>query len=372
MKFIKKNYHQPDYVLIGILSFLVVFGLVVLSSAGAALGYEKFGDNYYYLKHQVVYGLIPGILLFIITSKVNYNVWKKISLLLFILSIISLVLVFIPGINFSAGGAARWINIGGFIFQPAEIVKLSLIIYLAAWLEKKGAEEVGNFNSGFLPFVVILGLIMTLIILQPDMGTMMVMAAIAIAMYIAGGAKINHVILLGLIGVLLLLLLIKVAPYRADRLMTFLHPELDPQGKGYHINQAFLAIGSGGFFGRGFGQSLQKYLYLPEVAGDSIFAVMAEELGFIAGLLVIGAYIFLMRRGFKMAKIAPDAFARLLTVGIISWFVFQAFINIGAMCGALPLTGIPLPFVSYGGTSLAISLAAIGILINISKQTKEI
>jgi cell division protein FtsW len=369
---ITKHYHKPDYVLIGIFAALIIFGLIMLSSAGAAIGYEKFGDSYYYLKHQFFSGLLPGLFFLFIASRMDYRLWKKIAFPLIVLSIVLLILVFIPGLNFSYGGATRWLRVGGFIFQPTEIVKLALVIYLAAWLEKKNDQEISDLKSGLLPFIGILGLIMLLIILQPDIGTMVVTMAIAITVYYIAGARNLHILGLGVLGLGLLTLLIKIAPYRMARFMTFLHPELDPKGIGYHITQAFLAIGSGGIFGRGFGQSRQKFQYLPEVTGDSIFAVIAEELGFIFSLVLIATFLFLMYRGFRMAKSAPDNFGRLLAVGIISWFVLQAFINIGAMSGILPLTGIPLPFISYGGSSLAVSLAAIGILINISRQTKEI
>jgi len=366
-----KNYHEPDYVLIGIFAILIIFGLIMLSSAGAAVGYERFGDSYYYLKHQFLNGLIPGLFFLFITSRVDYRLWRKIAFPLLIFSIVLLILVFIPGLSFSYGGATRWLKLGGFLFQPTEIVKLTFLIYLSAWLEKRNEKEISDFKAGLIPLLVVLGLITFLIILQPDIGTMSIIVLTSLVIYFVAGGKIIHLVWLGISGLGLLAFLVKIAPYRAARLMTFLHPELDPQGIGYHINQAFLAIGSGGFFGRGFGQSRQKFQYLPEVTGDSIFAVIAEELGFIFVLILVGLFLSLMHQGFKMAKKTPDTFSRLLTIGIVSWFVLQAFINIGAMSGILPITGIPLPFISYGGSALVASLAAIGILINISRQTRD-
>jgi len=215
----------------------------------------------------------------------------------------------------------------------------------------------------------VLGIIALLLILQPDIGTMSIIILTSLVVYYVGGANLVHMAGVGIAGFLSLLVLIKMSPYRAARLMTFLHPELDPQGIGYHINQAFLAIGSGGFWGRGFGLSRQKFQYLPEVAGDSIFAVIAEELGFMIAALVILAFLYLMYRGFKIAQNAPDSFSKILVVGIVSWIMIQAFVNIGAMVGLLPLTGVPLPFISYGGTSLFVLLGACGIVINISKKT---
>jgi len=367
-----KKYHAPDYVLLGLFGFLLVTGIIMLSSAGVAMGYQEKGDIYFYLKRQIFFGLIPGLILLYAASKIDYRFWKKISLPALILSIGLLILVLIPGIGAARNGATRWINLGLLDFQPAEIVKISFLIYLAAWLAKRSGSEIKDFTAGFLPFILILGLITGLIVAQPDFGTMLIIAFTSVIVYFIGGAKLSHVLLLGLSSLGLLSLLIKFESYRMRRFTTFLHPEFDPQGIGYHINQAFLAIGSGGFWGRGFGQSRQKFAYLPEAVSDSIFAIMAEELGFAFCFILVFAWLWLFQRGLKMASRAPDEFGRLLGTGIISLFVVQALINIGAMTGVVPLTGVPLPFISAGGTSLVISLAAVGILINISKQTKEI
>ena len=215
-------------------------------------------------------------------------------------------------------------------------------------------------------------MIAILLILQPDLGTMTIIILVSLTVYFVGGANFLHLIGVGLGSLLALFVLVKIAPYRTARFMTFLHPELDPQGIGYHINQAFLAIGSGGFWGRGFGMSRQKFQYLPEVAGDSIFAIIAEELGFLGCAALIFGYLFLVYRGFKIAQNAPDNFAKLLVIGIMAWIIIQSFVNIGAMVGLLPLTGVPLPFISYGGTALAVLLAGCGIVINISRQTREV
>lgn len=305
-------------------------------------------------------------------SRIDYRKLKKLALPFLAVSVILLLLVFIPGLGAGYGSAKSWINILGMSLQPSEIVKLTFLIYLAAWLgPKRGGREMQDTGTSFIPFIIVFGVIVLLMVLQPDIGTLSVIAIISLIVYFAAGAPLSH---LGWItggGIALFLLLIKIAPYRTARLVTFLHPELDPQGIGYQINQALLAIGSGGIFGLGLGLSRQKFQYLPEVAGDSIFAIIAEELGFIFIILFITALIFLAIRGFKIAKNAPDGFGRLLAIGITSWFVLQSFVNIGAMAGILPLTGIPLPFVSYGGTALTICLAAAGIMANISKYSKE-
>ena len=359
---------QPDYVLIILFGILILFGLVMLSSAGTALGYQKFDDPYYFLKHQVLFGLIPGLIFLFIFSKIDYRKWKKIAFPLLIFSIVLLILVFIPGLGASYGKAKSWINIAGFSLQPSEIVKLTFLIYLATWLEKRSKEEIKDVSAGLAPFLISLLTVALLMVLQPDIGTMSVIILVSLIVFFIAGADILHLIGIGTVGLAGLFLLIKSAPYRVARFTTFLHPELDPQGIGYHINQALLAIGSGGLFGLGLGHSRQKFQYLPEATGDSIFAIIAEELGFILTLGLIFLFLFLAYRGFVLAQKAPDKFGKLLVVGIISWFVIQAFVNIGAMLGLLPMTGIPLPFISYGGTALMTSLAAVGILVNISKH----
>jgi cell division protein FtsW len=369
-KFFSTKTHAPDLRFIIILGIVIVFGLIMLSSASAPMGYEKFGDSYYLVKHQLLLGVIPGIVLCVFFSLVDYHVWKKFAFGLLIVSIILLISVFIPGIGAEYGTAKSWLYLFGFSLQPSEIVKLTFMLYLATWLSSRGKKKTEDFSEGLIPFVAVLGTIMLLMILQPDLGTMIIIVAMALIMYFIGGAKISHLIGLGALGFGGILVLMKVSPYRTARLMTFLHPELDPQGIGYHINQAFLAIGSGGIGGRGFGMSRQKFQYLPEVAGDSIFAIIAEELGLIFSALVVVAFLYFFLRGLKIAQQAPDNYGKLVVIGVVGWLLVQSFINIGAMVGILPLTGVPLPFISQGGTALAISLAACGIVINVSRQTK--
>ncbi len=366
-----KFYHAPDYSLIAVFAALLIFGLVMLTSAGAAVGFQKFNDSFYFLKQQFIKGLVPGLFAFFIMSRIDYRKWKDYAVPMLLISIVLLISVFIPGLGAEYGTAKSWINIGGFSLQPSEIVKLTFLLYLASWLERRGTKGAQDIYYGLLPFIIILGVIMFLMMLQPDMGTMSIIVLISLVVYFIGGANIAHLSWITLAGFALLAALVKAAPYRTARLMTFLHPELDPQGIGYHINQALLAVGSGGLWGLGLGHSRQKFNYLPEVTGDSIFAVIGEELGMFFCILVVAAFLFLMIRGFKIARNAPDDFGKLVAVGISSWFVIQAFFNIGAMIGILPMTGIPLPFISYGGTALAVGMGAIGILVNISMQTKK-
>jgi len=366
-----KGFKNTDIALLVLVGVLLFFGLIILSSASGPAAYQKFGDSYYYVKHQLAYGLLPGLFLFFVCFFVDYRFWKKYALAFLIASVVLLLAVFIPGIGAKYGSAQSWITVFGYSFQPAELVKITFIFYLAAWLASRGERKIKDFASGLLPFLVSLGAIILLMVLQPDIGTMSIIAATAFIVYFTAGARLHWLALLGAAGVGIFMLLIKTAPYRAARFMTFLHPELDPQGIGYHINQALLAIGSGGFFGLGLGHSRQKFQYLPEVTGDSIFAVMAEELGFLFACLFVLAFLFLLIRGLKIALAASDDFGKLLAVGLTSWVVIQAFINIGSMVGIVPMTGVPLPFISAGGSSLVVSLASMGILLNIAKNSKQ-
>lgn len=349
---------------------LLFFGLLAIASAGVAYSKLRFGDPYYFLKHQLLYGFLPGLIMLYIVQRINYSFWKKLAVPIFFLSIFFLVLVFVPGVGSNIYGASRWLKLGPFSFQPSEMLKLAVVIYLAAWLSGK-KEKIKDFFEGLVPFMIVIFLIGFLLIRQPDMGTLGAIIFIAIPMFFVSGARIAHLFWIGVAGIASFLLLIKLESYRMGRLMVFLNPELDPQGIGYQINQALLAIGSGGIIGRGLGKSLQKFNYLPEPVGDSIFAIIGEELGLLGTVLVVSAFIFLAVRGLRVAKKVPDEFGRLVAVGIISWIVFQAFINIAAISGMIPLTGIPLPFVSYGGTSMIFLMVAAGILINISKHTDQ-
>jgi cell division protein FtsW len=359
---------KPDYGFLGLLGAIMAIGLVMLTSASAPDAFHKFNDGYWFVKHQIAYGLVPGAVLFFVMSRVDYRRWRVHAKTLFIVSIGLLLLVFVPGLGADWGTAKSWIHVGPFSLQPAEIVKLTFLFYLAAWMETRGEEGVADLSRGVVPFLSAFGIIALLLMLQPDLGGLLVFASMAFAVYFVAGARWSHIAALAGAGALALAALIKSAPYRAARLMTFLHPELDPQGIGYHINQAFLAIGSGGWFGLGLGHSRQKYLYLPEVAGDSIFAVLAEELGFIFTLAVLAVFTLFLFKCIDIARRAPDDYGRFIAAGIAGWIFSQMLFNIGSMVGLMPMTGLPLPFVSYGGTAFMVLLAAMGVLANVSKQ----
>lgn len=349
---------------------LLFFGLIMITSAGVAYSQSRFGDNYYFFKHQLLYGILPGLFVCYLLQKIDYHYWKKVSVPLFFMSLIFLILVFVPGVGTKLYGASRWIGLGQISFQPSEMAKLAIVIYLAAWLESRGARRVKDFFEGFLPFIGIMGIVGFLIIKQPDMGTLGVIIITMIIMFFASGSRLSHLFWMAIAGAAGFLALIKIEPYRFNRLLIFLNPDLDPRGIGYHINQALLAIGSGGILGVGLGHSRQKFYYLPEPVGDSIFAILSEELGLIGGMALVIIFLVFVFRGYRISKYAPDDFGKLLGIGITSWIIVQAFINIASISALIPLTGVPLPFISYGGTSVVFLLAGVGILMNISKQAK--
>lgn len=368
MKYLHKS---ADYLFLLYGVLIILFGLLVLSSAGVATGIDRFHDPYFFIKRQVLFGFVPGIFLFLLLTKIEYTVWKKWAVAVFVFVCALLLMVFIPGIGSMSGTAAHsWLAIGQFSFQPSEIAKLGIIIFLAAFLTL-WKDRMGSFTNGFLVILGV-GLIpVVLTALEPDIGTAAILFCLVFALLFLGNARAAHLSALLIAGLAAFALLIAIAPYRTARFMTFLHPELDPQGVGYHINQAYLALGSGGWFGLGLGHSRQKFQYLPEVHADSIFAIMAEELGFVITLGFLLLFCLFILRGLSIAKHAPDDFGRLLVSGIMAWFVIQTFFNIGAMVGLLPLTGLPLPFVSHGGTALFIAMAALGIVANVSKHEIE-
>jgi cell division protein FtsW len=364
----KEALPKVDSYLLWTVLILLAIGLLILSSASSVLSYQRFGNNYYYFVRQLMFGAVPGLILMYVFSRIDYHIWQKFAPMLVLIGIAMLIAVLIPGIGFKVGGARRWINFGSFLFQPAEFVKLAMILYLASWYDKR-QHHAHDLYYGFLPILVIVGIVAGLIIMEPDIGTMLVLASIAAVMFFIGGVKLRYLLSTAGVGLLVMWILIKAAPYRAQRFLAFLDPSVDAKGISYQINQALLAIGSGGWWGRGFGQSLQKHSYLPEPIGDSIFAIMSEELGFIRVCLVLILFLLFAYRGFKIARIAPDTFGKLVAGGITAWLLMQALINIGGITAVIPLTGIPLTFISYGSTALTITLASIGIMLNISRYS---
>ncbi|MBT3816767.1 MAG: putative lipid II flippase FtsW [Candidatus Magasanikbacteria bacterium] len=359
---------QTDMLFLLYIVILIFFGLFMLTSASSVIGFDQFGDQYFFVKRQLLFGLLPGIILFFFFVKLPYRYLRSIGLAVFGLSVALSILVFIPGIGASFGtGAQSWIVLPWFSLQPSELMKLGLIFYLATQLVAY-EDKVDDFKHGFLPLLALGVAPILLVILQPDIGTATILFGVLFGMLFVARVRISYLLGLAGVAVIAFAILIAIAPYRAARFTVFLHPELDAQGIGYHINQAELAVGTGGIFGRGLGHSRQKFQYLPEVHADSIFAIIAEEMGF---FIVIGFLLLLVaisQRGMSIAKKAPDTFGTYVVAGIILWFMVQSTMNIGAMVRLLPLTGVPLPFVSHGGTAFAIACAGIGIIANISKQ----
>ena len=358
--------HHPDYLFLSCMIILTVFGLVMLSSASSDLSKIKFNDTYFYLKHQLLYGLIPGIIGFLLGILIHYRFWQKLAVPMLIFGIIGLILVFTP-LGFSHAGANRWLDLGPFSFQPAELLKIAFIIYLAAWLSQKNKKRQTDFFTGFLPFLIISAGVAFLIVIQPSTTTVFVIMAAGLAVYFASGAKIRYIAAIMFLGIAALALIIYLTPYRFERLSAYWSPENKVLDSNYHTNQALMAIGSGGLFGVGFGKSTTKFKYLPEPIGDSIFAVIAEELGFVGSFLLIVIFAVFVTKGFLIANKCPDQFAKLTVIGFTSIIAVQVFIHIAAISGLTPLTGVPLPFISHGGTSLAVFLTMSGIIGNISK-----
>lgn len=328
--------------------------------ASVAIAIRDFSDQYHFVREQLRW-LTFGCLAFAVFSFIDYHRWYKLALPMLLGTLGLLLAVFIPGIGLRALGANRWLSLGWMVVQPAELAKLTLLIYLSAWFAFK---EQGRL----IPFLVLLAMVVGLVVLEPDLGTGVVILTTALVIYFLSGAPVYQFLVLTPILVGGVIFLAVISPYRFARITTFLNPESDPLGASYQIRQTLLALGSGGLFGVGIGKSRQKYEYLPEANTDSIFAIVGEEVGFIGAAALITLFLFLIWRGFRIAKRAPDQFGRLLALGISSWIAVQVVINLAANVALIPLTGVPLPLISYGGSGLVVVLTALGILLNISRQ----
>jgi len=325
----------------------------------------KHGDTFYYIKRHIFY-LVLGCLSLLYALKLDLENLKKRAFYVFALSVGLLLLVFIPGVGRNVLGASRWIDLGLLSFQPSELIKLALVLFLAKWLADNQAK-ISNLLLGFLPPLCFLGLAALLIMLQPDMGTTITLAATVFAMLFIAGAEFQHLLGVGGIAAIGALVISVTSPYRLRRLTAFLDPWQDPQGAGFQVIQSLIAVGSGGLMGLGLGASRQKYSYLPQQFTDFIFAILCEELGLIGAITVVSLFIIFVARGFRIAAATRDPFRKYLAAGIVSWLTLQALINIMVVLGMIPTTGIPLPLISYGGTATIINLFAIGLVLNISR-----
>ncbi|MDO8743277.1 MAG: putative peptidoglycan glycosyltransferase FtsW [Candidatus Azambacteria bacterium] len=358
-----KNIDRRFLIIVGL---LLIFGLFMLFSASFITGAKKFNDPSYYLREQILKGVLIGLVGFFVFSRISLEFLKKYSFLFLIFSIGLLILVFFPELNFSHSGSTRWLSLGPLLFQPSEILKLAFLIYLASWMQAR-QKDIGGFSNGLLPFLIVIGIIGLLLLAQPNMGTFSVIAVSAAAIYFVAGGKLSHLGIMGLIGVVVLSAFIFFKPYAAERFKVFFNPQNDTSGAAYQINQSLTAIGVGGVGGIGIKQSLISP-YLPETIGDSIFAVLGEKLGLFGISFSIILYLLFAIFGYRIAIKSPDYFSKLLTVGIVSWITAQSFINMAAISGLIPLTGVPLPFMSYGSSGLVVGLIGAGIIANISRR----
>ncbi|MFA6524002.1 MAG: putative lipid II flippase FtsW [Candidatus Paceibacterota bacterium] len=350
---------------------LIFVGIAMFVSASLGILVKSKQEFYSVLFSQLVLGLGFGLIGMYIALKINYKFWRKYALFIFLGGIAITAAVFIPSLGWSHGGAQRWIKLGPLgTFQPVEFLKFGFVIYFAAWLSWV-KHKVEDFKFGILPLLIMLGVIAFILFKQPDTKSFILITITGICMLFISGVPIKYIIGGGLLIIIGLSSLVFFTPYLQQRVKTFIDPSADPRGSSYQIQQSLIAIGSGGIFGRGYGQSIQKFSYLPEPQGDSIFAVLGEELGFIGTSIVILLYSLFALRGLRIANNSPDQFSRLLVSGIVILITAQSFMNIASITGVFPLTGVPLVFMSHGGTSLMIYLMAMGIVLNISKFNKN-
>ncbi|MDQ0159180.1 stage V sporulation protein E [Alkalibacillus salilacus] len=363
-----KSFHSIDRVLLFAIFSLLVIGLVMVYSASSVWSEYKFDDSTFYLKRQALFAFL-GLLGIIFMIKTPYEQFLKFAIIIYSACFIFLIVVLIPGIGMVRGGAQSWVGVGAFSIQPSEFMKVGVILLFAAWLPK-WQDRLYQFKKGFFPLLLLLIIPFGLIMLQPDLGTGVVLVGTGMLMLYIAGAKISHFVSLAIVGLAGFVALIASAPYRINRITAFLNPWEDPLGDGFQIIQSLYAIGPGGLLGLGFGESMQKYFYLPEPQTDFIFAIIAEELGLIGGSVIIGLFFIIIWRGIITALNVEDLSASLLAFGITAMFSIQVMINISVVIGLIPVTGITLPLLSYGGSSLTITLISLGLLLNISQYAK--
>lgn len=356
-----------DYILITAVALLLALGAQMVYSASVVIAHNEFGDETYFFTRQLLW-IGVGSVMMIVAASIDYHRWQKVSLLLLLVAVVALILVLVPGLGLMLSGSSRWLKLGPLpSFQPSEFAKVAVVIYMADWLARKG-RDIARLTHGSIPFLIILGLVAGLVILEPDMGTAVIVCAVAFSVFFVAGANLWHLVL-GFVpgGLAVAWVATHAAQYRAERFAGFLDPSADPLGKGWQAMQTFIALGSGGLTGVGLGMSRQKAYYLPNAHTDSILAIIGEELGLVGTMTVVLLLVIIGWRGLKIALQAPDPFGRLLALGLISKILWQAIINIGAVTSSLPYTGVTLPFVSFGGNSLCMTMAAVGLLLSVSR-----
>lgn len=356
---------KPDLSLLFISFLLIIFGILILTSVSIPYSQKKYNKNFYYVSRQIFFGFLPGFFLLFIFYKIRLSFFQKNYFWLFPFILILSLIVFFPGLGWKVYGAQRWVKIFNFSFQPIEILKPFIIIFFAGFLSLEKKKNIFHF----LFFLFFLGIISFILFLQKDASTLLLLGVCLLLLYFISGAPFAHLIFLFLFLFLVGIFLIKIAPYRLNRILVFLNPDLDPLGIGYHLQQALISVGSGAMWGRGLGMSEQKFGLLPHPISDSIFAIYAEETGFIGSLVLLSLFLLFFIRCAKISKEAKVGFQRLVGFGITFLFVLQTFMNLGSMVGLFPISGIPLPFVSYGGSAIVGEMISLGILLNISKRT---
>lgn len=357
-----------DVVLLLMVVALTSFGIVMVYSASSVMAAKNYHDGAYFLKRQTIFALI-GFTGALIAMRIDYQVWRKLAVPLLFVSLVLLVVVLIPGIGGKVKGASRWIRLPGFNLQPSEFTKIAMILYLAYSIDKK-QDRIRLLSAGFLPYMVVLMVLLGLLLKQPDMGSALTLAAVTTLMLFAAGTRLVFILGTGMVAMPFLVYLVAHSAYRLKRIQAFLNPEQDPTGIGWQIIQSKYAFGAGGILGQGLGEGKQKLFYLPEAHTDFILSVVGEELGFIGVIIIIGMFFILVQRSLRIAMAAQDTFGRFLALGIAVLFAIEASVNMGVVTGLLPTKGLALPFLSYGGSSLLISLFAVGILLNISAGLK--
>lgn len=356
---------SPDFIIFFAVLALLGLGVIMVYSSSAVSAYVNYNDSYYFLKRQIIWASL-GILAMLFTMNIDYHIWRKLAKPVFYITLILLVLVLVPGLGKVVNGARRWLGFGSLYLQPSEIAKLGMVLFCSASLAH-GQDKITSFFKGLLPHLAILLLVFGLILKEPDLGTALAIGGTVFVLLFTAGAKISHLSSLGFAGIAGIVTAIILEPYRLRRLVAFSDPWADPLNTGYHIIQSLYAIGSGGLFGVGLGRSREKFLYLPEPHTDFIFAILAEELGFIGTVTVIVLFFLFAWRGFKVAISAPDIYGSILAAGLTTMIIMQALMNIAVVTASMPVTGIPLPFISFGGSALIFTLAGVGILLNISR-----
>ncbi|MFH1694365.1 MAG: FtsW/RodA/SpoVE family cell cycle protein [Patescibacteria group bacterium] len=363
----RKSRRRLDY-LIFFSCLILVFGvgIAALTSASSDLGKSQFDDPYHYIKNQLLVGVSVGVLGFLAGYAINYRIYKKLAPLILVGSVGLLLLLFTP-LGAASGGAQRWLLLGPITIQPSTLLKLTMVLFFAAWLSKHTNIREKSISEGLIPFLSILGFISTILLFQNSTSAAFIIGVTVLAMYMASGARWSFLIAIVLISAILFAGFVLATPYRYDRIQSFLNPTNDIQGASYQVNQALRVIGSGGLTGVGYGRSNAKQ-FLPERIGDSIFAIIAEEFGFIGAMVVVGLFFTLVISGFLASRKIKDKFGRLVMVGLSTVIGLQAFVHIASASALIPATGVPLPFISYGSFSLAIFMTMVGIMLNVHKN----